>query len=380
LVDAQNMDLRNSQRELYNLLVSLAASGALGGGNAAGKGVLDFVHSYQKDAASRNAMPVVNSYNTTYGMGFRFSPSFVAIADPARKKSAAANVLIPTTFPVLAVVRFREEDKGGAKFLAWHTNFRWLIRDRRVSLLPWAWHLPERREDERRRLRIAYDASAAFSDLTAAYGGREDASLSTDPDYQLLRTDYHELSYKLGTNWSYSPLDYLFAEPAKPSITTRTPEVIDPALDTKLTIEGANLKAEGLRVFFGGQECTVLSVDNETTVVALFKAAKVATKPRPNIENRRWAELVVATKTGAAATEVEIDLEPQRKAQAEKIAADKKTAVQLVRDAQGHILTVDLSRIEGLSSKEVLEATMKILGVEQPKPKTTAEAGKPSGP
>ena len=380
LVDAQNMDLRNSQRELYSLLVSMAASGALGGDNAAGKGVLDFIHSYQKDAASRNAMPVVNSYTTTFGMGFRFSPSFVAMADPARKKSAAANVLIPTSFPVLAIVRFREEDTARADVLAWHTNFRWLIRDRRVSFRPWDWHLPERREDEGRRLRVAWNGAAALRDLTAAYGGRDDADVSTDPDYQLLRTDYHELSYKIGTNWSYSPLKYLFAKPKPPSIATPHPEMVDPLVDTRLTIQGRNLKPDGLRVFFGGQECTVLSVENDSTVIALFKSAKVATKRRsePGMEKRRWAELVVATKSGTDSRDIEIDLTPQEKAEEKRIADEKKKVVQVTRDADGHILAVDLSRIEGLSTKDILDATVKILGVEETPPKAMADASKHS--
>jgi hypothetical protein len=402
LVDAQNTDLRNSERELHSLLVSLAASGTLNGGNAAGKGVLDYIRSYQKDAASRNAMPVVNSYNIDYGMGFRFSPSFVAIADPARKKSAAANVLIPTSFPVLAVLRMRKLDAGkqdsqwpevtadGYDELAWQANFRWLIRDRRISLLPWNWHLPERREDERRRLMVAQQSETAFQtfrDAKEAFLNESpDRNVYTRADYQLLRTDFEELSYKTGTNWSYSPLrDDFLHSPKAPVISELQPAVIDPTLDTKLTIQGENFKPEGLRVFLGGQECTVISVDDEKSVVALLKAGNLTTRDHQTATlgssnspsaagSRAYADLVVATKTNASTLPVEIDLS---KHQEKKAKEDKSKTVQVSRDGQGKIVSIDLSRLEGLPPKDVLDAVVKILGVGETGFKSTATSEKP---
>ena len=157
LVDAQNMELRNGQREMTGLLAALSASGAIPQGSAAGKGVAEYINRFQKDAASRHAMPVVNSYATGKGLGFRFSPSFLAIGDPAAKKGRAVNQLIPTAFPVLAIlaidpkeVRGEEGKDGGAGYnaLATRVSNRWFLRDRRVSLVPWDFHLPMKRDDE----------------------------------------------------------------------------------------------------------------------------------------------------------------------------------------------------------------------------------------
>lgn len=371
LVDAQNMDLRNSQRELYSLLLSLSASGALGTGNAAGKGVVDFLRSYQKDAASRNAMPVVNSYNTAYGMGFRFSPSFVAISDPAKKKSRAANVLIPTSFPVLAVIKMTKSDvfadpsrRQGLKYseLAWQSNFRWLVRDRFISLAPWNWHLPERRENEFRRVDVARHNSEARAALT-----RMSFMSNLPPDeYQLLLADYTELSFKTGSNWSFGPLpDDLIHAPKKPEILGYQPAVIDPSIETKMTIQGSNFKGDGLRVFLGGQECTVVSVDDEQGIIALVKAGKLATERQTiDSETRDCTDLVVATKTAAANFRVVVDLTAQK----EKQDLNKKKTVQINRDPQGRIVSVDFSALGDVSAKDLLDATTKILGGEPAKP------------
>jgi hypothetical protein len=415
LVDAQNMDLRNSQRELFSLLASLSASGALGGGNAAGKGVLDYVRSYQKDAASRNAMPVVNSYSTSVGMGFRFSPSFVAIADPARKRSRAANMLIPTSFPVLAVLSIDKEDirrhvsrcpevaANGYDQLVLAENFRWLVRDRRISLLPWDWHLPARREDEPRRFNVAEESTIARTKFAHARDAfAEDssgASFYDNPDYQLLRTDYIELSSKIGGNWNYTSLDPYVNEP-KLTIEQCRPSVIDPMVDTALTIQGEHFSPD-VRVFLGGQECSVASVNNEKTIVALFKASSLLTvdhlseslsaddpdlpeepgatssrgfspmatptpspaaptASKPGGDNMAYAQLVVASKTNIDSRWIKVDLTKQKEKK-ENDAAPK--TVQVTRDAQGNVMSVDFSRLKGLSTKEILDATVQILGV-----------------
>lgn len=372
LVDAQNMDLNNSQRELYSLIASLAASGAFGGGNAAGKGVLDYIHSYQKDAASRNAMPVVNSYSTQKGMGFRFSPSFVAISDPARKKSPAANVLIPTSFPVLAVLSMRDPTQQGYNELATQVNFRWLVRDRYISLYPWKWHLPERRENEGRRLLVAHEADGAYKKVRNArdeLAKDPDRNLYTNAQYQFLRTDLDEMVYKMGANWSYSPIGSFFKKSDQPKITSCEPQKIDPTIDAIVKISGENLKADGLRVFLGGQECTVVGADDKGLVV-LFKAARLntwedTTKPRmasssndtPIPSERVYTNLVVASKLQPAATPIPVDLTRQ------KFNDDKDAmrSMQIERDEDGNIKSINFSQLGTLASKDALDAAAKIL-------------------
>ncbi|MEI9894686.1 MAG: hypothetical protein WDN28_12555 [Chthoniobacter sp.] len=125
----------------------MAASGALSGGNAAGKGVLDYINSYQKDAVSRNAMPVVNSYTTRSGYGLSLRPFLCRHGGPGEKEKPGGKSLDSYELPRLAVIAMRSEDvkagsltseaikkAGGYNKLLTHVSHRWLIRDHRISL------------------------------------------------------------------------------------------------------------------------------------------------------------------------------------------------------------------------------------------------------
>ena len=104
LMDAQNIETRNSERQLAAVSAALSAAGPNALGSASGKALLDYIKSYQSDAASRLAMPVVNSYTSGTTFGLRFSPSFLALGDPAKKHSGSQNRLIPTAFPVVLLM------------------------------------------------------------------------------------------------------------------------------------------------------------------------------------------------------------------------------------------------------------------------------------
>jgi hypothetical protein len=109
-MDAQTIEMANSQREVTQLAFQLATSLPAKGVNVNAKTLFQFVRQYARDLKSVTPIPVVNSYSTGKTFGFRFSPSFQALRDPAEKRSRAANVLLPTTFPALITVIIHEAD------------------------------------------------------------------------------------------------------------------------------------------------------------------------------------------------------------------------------------------------------------------------------
>ena len=117
-MDAQTIEMANSQREITQLAFQLAATLPAKGVKVNAKNLFQFVRQYAHDLKSVTPIPVVNSYSTGKTFGFRFSPSFQALRDPAQKKSRAANVLLPTTFPALITVIIHDADLHA--YLNWY--------------------------------------------------------------------------------------------------------------------------------------------------------------------------------------------------------------------------------------------------------------------
>jgi hypothetical protein len=375
LLDAQNMELRNGQRELTGLLAALSVSGAVPQGSAAGKGLAEYLNSFQKDGASRHAMPVVNSYTTSTTMGFRFAPSYLALKDPGKKKSREGNVLIPTSFPVLAVVAMDPREVGkGRKDEYTHlvTNFghRWMLRDRRISLWPWDWSLPGKRETEQRRLQQADAADSAHRAYSYAkkalkvtlqiekertFNDLEVANESyLDSRFRLLRFDYHELEQRVGGRWAFSrlPADLTAPAPAlaPPTVIGVQPVIVDPTIETRLTVQGANFGKGIVKVLLGGRECTPLSIDGDGTSLVVL-----TTPGHVNANVLGQAELVVVTKEGAGAFTVGVEVAAQAR------RASQMRRITLQRDGQGRVTALEFEESGSLSGTGVLEAIGRIL-------------------
>lgn len=152
LLDAQTVEMANSQRQVTQLAFQLAASLPARGVDVKANDIFNFVKRYAHDSHSVTAIPVVNSYSSGGTFGFRFSPSFQALRDPSEKQSKAANVLLPTSFPALITVVLHHSDLrevakefGEPGFPAWkgvdsllpdgtsiltHVSTRWYLKDR----------------------------------------------------------------------------------------------------------------------------------------------------------------------------------------------------------------------------------------------------------
>jgi hypothetical protein len=188
LIDAQTVEMANSQRELTQLAFQLAASLPARGVDIKAKDLFEFVRRYSKDARSVTPIPVVNSYSSGSTFGFRFSPSFQAMHDPAAKNAKNANVLLPTSFPALVTVLLRKVDLAAAVqemtgtavtdesgldplpagfSVMTHVSTRWYLKDR-----PPLWKLHKRLFSPMKRDTAGIEIGAA-EDVATVYWAKE---------------------------------------------------------------------------------------------------------------------------------------------------------------------------------------------------------------
>ena len=197
LLDAQTLDLQNSESQVTNLIFRVAAQypGSLGQVNF--KQLFQAIKSYARSATSSTALTVTNSYSAGSTFGFRIAPSFTAILNPAARKSGSANRMISTSFPVLVtLVQLKKNVEGVNRYpyIEARLNSRWLIYQR-PTFSHWFSRigLPMHRETESDRFNwtgACAEAERTLEKIDSHYGGEE--SLST----QALRTDLWSLEAK----------------------------------------------------------------------------------------------------------------------------------------------------------------------------------------
>jgi hypothetical protein len=212
LIDAQTVEMANSQREVTQLAFQLAVSLPAHGVNVKAKDLFQFVRRYSRDLRSRTPIPVVNSYSSGGTFGFRFSPSFQAMRDPAQKNARAANVLLPTSFPALITVVVHQSDIDFIKqnypwskqAILTHVSTRWVLKDR-----PPLWQLPKRLFAPMRRDTAEMEINAA-DDVKTVYDAKRDFETATarsnggdfNPMYEEMRREIISLEEKgIGRDW-----------------------------------------------------------------------------------------------------------------------------------------------------------------------------------
>lgn len=226
LMDAHTVEMANSQRDVTSLAIQLAGSMAAHGVNINAKNLFEFVKRYSRDMRSVTPMPVVNSYSSGATFGFRFSPSFQALRDPAQKNTKAANVLLPRSFPALITVVLedvdvdfaarrltpnKEYDRNASKdnlpfgfAINTHTSTRWYLKDRPQNWELQKWLFSRTRRDTAslevgmaEHLAEFYNAKACLKDFDL-HSRRSQFS----PIYDELRREVIDLESKgLGRDW-----------------------------------------------------------------------------------------------------------------------------------------------------------------------------------
>jgi hypothetical protein len=193
LLDAQTLDLQNSESQVTNLILRVAAQypGSLGQVNF--KQLFQAIKSYARSATSSTALTVTNSYSAGSTFGFRIAPSFTAILNPAARKSGSANRMISTSFPVLVTLIHLRSDLH-YPWVEARLNSRWLLYQR-PTFSHWLSRigLPMQRERESDRFdwtNACGEAEETLEKIDAYYP--HDPSLTT----QALRTDLWSLEAK----------------------------------------------------------------------------------------------------------------------------------------------------------------------------------------
>jgi len=143
LLDAQTLELSNSQRQLTQLAAEIAGAYPTAAANFRAKDLISLVKTFQSDVATKTPRTITNSYSTGATFGFRFMPSLVALKDPAQRRSPAANILNATVVPALVTVvvdrqrlhqlsDWSREAGGQAVYdsVLVHLTHRWLLNDR----------------------------------------------------------------------------------------------------------------------------------------------------------------------------------------------------------------------------------------------------------
>jgi hypothetical protein len=202
LLDAQTLELQNSNRQLIQLAADVAAAYPSAAANLKGRDLIQFVKQFQSDVQTVTPKTVANSYSSGSTFGFRLMPSLTALKDPARKGSPAANILQATSFPVLVTIVANRKDlaKLGANSVRVNISNRWLLNDRPPAKEIWRRiGLPMWREYTEDRVKFAKDVGHAKVDIfdlkrvvrTMTNGGKYDDAVAT------LDRDFIELQHKI---------------------------------------------------------------------------------------------------------------------------------------------------------------------------------------
>lgn len=235
LIDAQTIEAQNSERRFSEFAADIAAAFPTQYANIKARDLLKIASRFQKDARSRTAQPVVNTYSTGRIMGFRFSPSFQALKDPAATSSGTANVLIPTTFPALVTIVLNDADLKALRILGTdgtryglivHISTRWYLNDR-PPLISWYRRIgrPLARETSMQRLDMADDVAQMFSYYHKVEAAAAGPVHRFDPVCEELRRDVLELEAKgIGQSWPI-PLSRDILRATAGSYPSTTPEV-----------------------------------------------------------------------------------------------------------------------------------------------------------
>jgi len=331
LIDAQTLELLNSERRFTQLAASISAAFPTAAANLKGRDIMQFVKQFQKDTQTVTPRTVANSYSSGAIFGFRLMPSLTALKDPARSGSKPANILQATTFPVLVTVVTSRKDATKLKADSVRVRIanRWLLNDRPPFKEVWRRiGLPMWRESTSARLDLALMFGEAEEDLELL---RLDYPVNDvyDEAVLTLQRDLHELRQKvIGADTPIFPL------PPPAGVRQRTMEasarspVIQRIIPAELSTQGraalfigglnffpssevelpflraADDKSDtGIRVFLGQIEGLVRATDGDEQLVVEFKDLE-------RLNDLASAPLVISTRFGSTAWGEAVKLVP----------------------------------------------------------------------
>jgi hypothetical protein len=281
LLDAQTLDLQNSESQVLNLVLKLVSQYPSAATQVNFNQLMQFVRTYTRSATSRTPLTVTNSYSAGDTFGFRIAPSFTAILDPASRRSGSANRMVATAFPVLVtLVQQRSVWKRYDK-IAVELNARWLLYQRPPSIRWMArLGLPMRRETEDSRAEAAQAYADAENLLCAIYRDLKvtEPPAPNYPAVDALRTDLESLKPKVLSR-STSVLIHWRASD-KPWISTAMPPSLSSKDQNTIVLTGANLNKARLAVVGKYNiSSNVIPVSSNACVVIFAPAKRADDEP-----------------------------------------------------------------------------------------------------
>jgi hypothetical protein len=276
LLDAQTLELQNSQRQITELAAQISAAFPTQAANYRAKDVMKFLKDYRSSVATKTPKTISNSYSSGNIFGFRFMPSLVALKDPAERHSPAANILQSTVLPVLVTI---VTDTGwiqdhGFDSVMLQISYRWLLNDRPPLRTFWRrFTRPMQRETAADRSTVADGVQAASETLAIAFGGTEQGQLvspNAKANDLMLRRDLNELSAKL---LGSSHVLFAFPEPKKnfpghPTVASIEPRTIPADRKTTVAIWGENFLPDAT-VFIGAWEAEILHLNHQQIIATV---------------------------------------------------------------------------------------------------------------
>ncbi|MGD1019499.1 MAG: IPT/TIG domain-containing protein [Verrucomicrobiia bacterium] len=375
LIDSQRLDLRNSQRNQFELAAQLALSFAAKGVNVQAQQLYDYLKRQEGDTVTRTASPLATSYTDSTSFGFQLYPSLTAVEDTSRTYGGAGATLDAISFPAVVAVAIHKEDvlndDGTWKWTnyVFETQSRWIPRNHGMPL-----QTNRERVEMARRLDFVADRLDPHKKDTVRFPMRN-VTVSNEDSFARgeLRNNFRALS-ELGTSAAQEfPLAPLIGMATNklggPVIASVAPTSGWVNAPTVFTIQGSNFAKNAVSavkaVSVGGRPCDILYA-GEHTVIAVLPAGRTN---EVSLGSPGPAKLVLATSAGMATSPEDIGFERRETSTLEY------PSVSILRDDKGSITNLTVLR-SGMNLTNLLEYLAPILTNTQ---KTNSAAGQKTG-
>ena len=266
LIDAQTLELQNSQRQIADLAAQISAAFPTKAANFRAKDLMRFIRDYKSSIATKTPRTISNSYSSGNSFGFRFTPSLVALKDPTERRSPSANILQSTVLPVLVTIVVDQgwiHDHGYNSVMV-HVANRWLLNDRPPLRQFWRrFGRPMKRETTQAREELAarvQNASISLNGFSSGSFAWND--MGTNSRDLMVRRDLRELSAKVVGSSSVVfafQEDRGINEPGHPVIRSVQPSAIPAGHTTRLAIWGDGFR-DDCTVYLNGVPAGALTV------------------------------------------------------------------------------------------------------------------------
>lgn len=126
LVEAQALDLRNSERYETQLSMAIAAKLLTAGKQTEAKFFLEKMTKVQQDIATRTMLPIVVPNSNGREVTYRFDPGLQALVDPGNRKKGSGMILQPNSVPALIVIMTDRKSLKCYPALHFELHTRWI--------------------------------------------------------------------------------------------------------------------------------------------------------------------------------------------------------------------------------------------------------------